>query len=164
MEGMNMEMTTATEMATTLATVLATAASATSTVPAALQTDAVLHDQENSSPMEMQGMASSIHFGVGDTFLAAFLTPTQASGYVAVMLLLTMLSFSQRLLMAVESKAAQKLHQQAQTADHEQQPSKSGWFEVENAQSSGGAKSTFFSRALIKSALQVSNAALGFLV
>lgn len=88
-----MAMTT-TEAATSLATVLATAASGTSTVPGALQTEAVPHIEENSNPMKMQGMASSIHFGVGDTFLAPFFTPTQVSGYIAVMLLLMILSFS----------------------------------------------------------------------
>lgn len=161
-----MPMTTATQVATALATVLEAAASGTSIIPAAVQTEAAPHNEESSSPMAMQGMQSSIHFGIGDTFFAPFFTPTQVSGYVAVMLFLVMLSFSQRLLMAAEAKAAKKLHQQPQTtADVEENPAKTGiWFETVNPESSGGLGSSFISRALIKSVLQVLNASLGFLV
>jgi len=164
-----MPMTTATQVATALATALEAAASGTSIIAAAVQTEAAPHNEESSSPMAMpamQGMPSSIHFGVGDTFFAPFFTPTQVSGYVAVMLFLVMLSFSQRLLMAVEAKAAKKLHQQPQMpADVEENPAKTGiWFETVNPESSGGLGSSFISRALIKSVLQVLNASLGFLV
>ncbi|KEF54281.1 uncharacterized protein A1O9_09447 [Exophiala aquamarina CBS 119918] len=172
MEGMSMPMTTATQVATALATALEAAASGTSIIPAAVQTEAAPHNEESSSPLAlpampaMQGMQSSIHFGIGDTFFAPFFTPTQVSGYVAVMLFLVMLSFSQRLLMAVEAKAAKKLHQQPQTtADVEENPAKTGiWSETVNPESSGGPGSSFISRALIKSVLQVLNASLGFLV
>lgn len=164
-----MPMTTATQVATALATALEAAASGTSVIPTAVQAEAGPHNEQSSGPMAMpamQGMPSSVHFGLGDTFFAPFFTPTQASGYVAVMLFLVMLSFSQRLLMAVESKAAKKLHQQPQmTADVEENPAKSGvWFETVNPELGGDLGSSFISRALIKSVLQVLNASLGFLV
>jgi hypothetical protein len=166
-----MAMITTTEAATSLATVLVTAASRTSTVPVALQTEALHtealpHTEENSGSMEMGGMSSFIHFGLGDSFFASFFTPTQASGYVAVMLLLMMLSFSQRLLIVVEKKTTQKLRHQARPADYEGQKSKSGsWVETtEDPRPGGGLMSTFIIRALFQSGLQVLNAALGFLV
>lgn len=74
--------------ATPTATVLATAASLTPTIPEALQSDIM-----PPADMQMQGMSSFIHFGLGDLFFAGLLTPTQASGYVAVMLFLMMLNF-----------------------------------------------------------------------
>ncbi|KIV94128.1 hypothetical protein PV10_05276 [Exophiala mesophila] len=160
MEGMSMAMISTSGTATPTATVLATAAGLTSTIPEALQSDIM-----PPTDMQMQGMSSFIHFGLGDPFFARLLTPTHASGYVAVMLFLMMLSFGQRLLMVVETKAAQNLHH-ARPADDEGQVSKSGsWVEIaEDVQPSGRFMSRFIVRALLKSGLKVLDAALGFLV
>ncbi|OBT56706.1 hypothetical protein VE04_03770 [Pseudogymnoascus sp. 24MN13] len=83
----------------------ATAANSAPSVAAALEINSAARPAANSSSMSMQAMSSSIHFSLRDPFFGSFLTPVDATGYVAVLFLLMMLSFLQRGLSLLSDKA-----------------------------------------------------------
>jgi len=114
-------------------------------------------------------MSSTLHFGIGDPFVASFFTPASTSGYVAAMFLLMLLAILQRLLLAFTAKASHKLSAHVQPSYRAEPDTKSGsWVEIEEdvrpAEDLATRLKASVPRAIARSLLQVLNAVMGFLV
>ncbi|KAH8714052.1 Ctr copper transporter family-domain-containing protein [Phaeosphaeriaceae sp. PMI808] len=117
----------------------------------------------------MEGMASYLHFGTGDAFIASFLTPAEPSAYVGVMLLLVLLAVLQRFLQAFTAKMNHELSANVQPSHQVEPDGKNGnWIEigegVHPAKDPAMRLKGSVPRAIARSLLQVFNAATGYLV
>lgn len=165
-----MAMTTA--MATAMTT--ATATSSDSFALHAMATEAASAgagsgSMGQSASMGMGGMASYLHFGVGDAFVAPLFTPAETSAYVGVMFLLMLLAVLQRLLLPFTAMMNHKLSAHVQPSYQAEQDRKSeSWIQIDEdvrpAEDLATRLKVSIPRAIARSLLQVLNAAVGFLV
>ena len=160
-----MPINTPTDPTLTIATVLATAAVNTISAFSSVETSASPSHAKDSDSMNMQGMASFLHFGLGDPFLISFFTPTTAAGYVAICFFFAMLTFLQRILQFFITKLDRMWHMQFQRAHGEPVPKSGSWVATMDADELDQTSTrTFNARLIVKILLHVLNTVLGFLV
>jgi len=165
MDGMVMPMNTPTDPTSTIATVLATAAVNTISAFSSVETSASSAHAEDSDSMNMQGMASFLHFGLGDPFLISFFTPTTAASYVAICFFFAMLTVLQRILQFFITKLDRKWHMHFRHAHVEPVPKSGSWVATMDADELDQTSTTTFNaRLIVKILLHVLNTVLGFLV